>query len=94
MFYYFNGPMDLCLKGDGILKELEKKIDNQQENIEDMIGKINIKENLAIPNTVFNYINVVIENQEQIMESINTTPSTSVVVTPKRIRTEECKMSE
>ena len=34
MFYYFNGPMDLCLKGDGILKELERKIEIQQENIE------------------------------------------------------------
>ena len=60
MFYYFNGPIRICEKGDGILEAIEKKIEEQQDVIEELIGKIKIVENTSIPNTLYNYINVVI----------------------------------
>ena len=90
MFYYFNGPIKICEKGEGILEAIEKKIEEQQDVIEELIGKIKIVEDSVIPNTVFNYINVVIEDQDQLdsMKSMSVTP----IMTPKRMRTEECKM--
>ena len=63
VYYYFNeGPMSVLKDGDNLLKEIERKMDAKSEQIEAIISKIRIVENQGIPNSLFNYLNVVMHN--------------------------------
>lgn len=58
--------MDLCRDGDALLKDIEQKMNNNIEAIKALISRIKVVDNPTISNSLYNYVNVVIEDQEQL----------------------------
>ena len=80
----------MCKDGDKLLREIEKKMENKTGAIDTIISKLKTVEDSSVPNSIFNYLNVVIETAEKKKKH-------SLVVeveTPKKVKTEECKMHD
>lgn len=63
---YFDGPLEICSEGESLLNRIEAKVQSNISSIEVLISKIKISEDLSVADSIFNYINVFIEEDEDI----------------------------
>jgi hypothetical protein len=61
---YCGGPLEICSEGETLLSRLESKINTNIATIEVLISQIRVVENAGVSNSVFNFINVVLDDNE------------------------------